>query len=262
MVKIIAVKQGEAIVNIGDLGNQEVPGSGQITLTDLHGLGAIYGSADLKTEINADTILLNDGSGDFTKQESLDFLAPYSAGMPQILTNGGRFTQKVQSAADNISGQAGTYNSIVCAAAEDTVLGSKFYNKSFDDTIEEAVVLNFVLPDNYEDGTDIDLTFAWAAVATTGDVRWQCGIAKVTAGEDYSAASETYATPVDITVPGTQYDRADKTFTFTGSSLVKGDVICVIIFRDANNAADTATGDALINFVSLECINNTLGGTV
>lgn len=175
---------------------------------------------------------------------------------------GQRFKGKVQYAADNIAGQAGTYNSIVCAAAADTVLGSAFHFKDFDDTIEEATVMNIVIPDGYEDGTDIDINFAWAAVATTGDVRWQCGIAKVTAGDDYTAATQTYATPVDVTVPGTQYDRANQSFTFTGSALVKGDVITIIIFRDAANAADTATGDAYINCVSLDYICDTLGGSV
>ena len=68
---IIAKNQTVDDIPIHDLGNIVVPGSGQLNLTDVFRVAGIRSSESLTDLINSDDILINDGVGDLTKEDSL-----------------------------------------------------------------------------------------------------------------------------------------------------------------------------------------------
>ena len=188
----------------------------------------------------------------------------------QTLTGNGRLKKTLQLFPYDFVSQAGTYNSIVCAAAGASVLAGRFHFKSFDDGVgggqPEACNMNFTIPEDFDESTtDIIVRFTWVAAEISGteQVRWQCGIIRKAIGADMSAAAgEVYATPQNITPPTTLWARAEATFTITNGDFARGDDICIIIFRDADNAADNADGDAYVGIVSIEYVANRMGGSM
>ena len=178
---------------------------------------------------------------------------------------GQRFKEKLQLGALNVLAQAGTFNSIVCTGVGGYILSSKWYFKSFDDTGPEAFTANFLIPENYEEGTDVVVHIGWISAETSGtkQVRWQCGVQRKAVGDNMQTAGElTWVTPQNITPPTTWGVRAEATFTITGTNYKKGDAISVIIFRDAGNAADTAVGDSFVNSIDVELTCNKIGGSM
>ena len=70
-ITLIAKNQTVDDILIHDLGDIEVPGSGQLNLTDVYSVGMIRSSDSLKDEITNDNILINDGTSDLTKNDSI-----------------------------------------------------------------------------------------------------------------------------------------------------------------------------------------------
>jgi len=150
----------------------------------------------------------------------------------------------------NMGGIAGTYNGVSCLAAG---LGSLngMYFKTFDDGQgagqAEATNILFRLGPNYIDGEDITVILPMTVGGTsTNDVRWQCGSAKISEGDTFSPATYVWATPQNVAGPGTTWEKKDVTFTLDGTGLAAGDCISIVVFRDADNGADTYVGDAYL----------------
>jgi len=76
MSTLIAKNQTVGDIILKDLASIVVPGSGQATLSDYFNTSEIQDAADLNASIAADDILLNDGSNDLTKEESLNIMVP------------------------------------------------------------------------------------------------------------------------------------------------------------------------------------------
>lgn len=81
MITIIAKNQTAGDIYFEDLG-QTVPASGQLTLTESRTPSEIQDSTDLTTAINADNILLNNGTMDFDKDSSIQFVKQWSTKNP------------------------------------------------------------------------------------------------------------------------------------------------------------------------------------
>lgn len=119
----------------------------------------------------------------------------------------------------------------------------------FDDSTDESAVFGGVLPNHYGGG-GLTVTLVWMATsATTGNVVWNADIerhqddafdidsdgfagANAATGTTASASGEQQYTDITFT------DGADM------DSLAAGESFRLKITRDANDAADTMTGDA------------------
>jgi len=120
----------------------------------------------------------------------------------------------------------------------------------FDDTTEEAAVFAGVLPRHYAGGgITVYLHYAMSS-ATSGNVVWTAAIERVGDGQQdidsdgFAAAQSSGA----VAVPGTSGHVDICTIAFTDGaqmdSLAVGEGFRLKIARDADNASDTATGDA------------------
>jgi len=125
----------------------------------------------------------------------------------------------------------------------------------FDDSTEEYIQTNIVMPDNYDGSVLKNARFYWlSATATSGDVIW--GI-QARAFDDDDALDQAWGTAVTVTdtAKGTTNDLAisaaasDMTI---GGSPAGGQYVQFRIYRDADAAGDTMTGDARLLAVHLE----------
>lgn len=163
-ITIIAKNQTAGEIIIDDLGGIRVPASGQETLTDANSISDIYRSVDLVTEINANNILLNDGTNDLTKAASLQFVSEQSnEWQPPFIDLGSAFG----------SGAAALLNPGV---------GLQW---SFDAVSDDEIVFNVDLVNNgvAYDGSDLKLKIHWQIFSTApgaGDtVLWEVDYAFV-----------------------------------------------------------------------------------
>ncbi len=126
---------------------------------------------------------------------------------------------------------------------------------AFDDTTDEAILLEAVTPPGYV-GVPLSLNIHWvAATAVVGDVRWGASFERDNAGgHDIDSDSFAAQQVVDETTAGTAGIVSVTTIPFTqaqADSIAKGDAFRIEIERVASNVADDMVGDAQILRVAL-----------
>lgn len=116
----------------------------------------------------------------------------------------------------------------------------------FDAATDEICYLEFRLPDNYASSPVLKAFYAMSS-ATSGDVVWAAEIWAMSDGDsaDINTPSYDTANTVTDTVPATAGYPAELTITLSNNdSMAAGDLVRIKFYRDADNASDTATGDA------------------
>lgn len=213
-----------------------------------------------------DNIVLTPGTGDNTiigDGGTTDYVEVADNGSITLYGNA-RVKKFLEYYPYNIGGISGTYNGVSCAASGLASLNGMYF-KSYDDGQGagqcEASNLQFVLPSDYEDGTNITITFAWTVGGTTGNVVWGAGYADVTNTDTFSPQTYTWMSSTEA-VAGTAWERQDKSFEFDGTGLASRDILSIVVYRDADNGADTYSGDAYINAAGFEYTANVLGSTI
>ena len=126
----------------------------------------------------------------------------------------------------------------------------------YDAATDEYREWTFMLPDSYNAGT-ITPTIRWHGAATSGDVIWAFQAACVTDADAVDVALSTAGTVTD-TAKGTanQLNDAAVAAHTPAGTCAAGDLIHVAVYRDANAAGDTMTGDARLVHVKLEYVAN------
>jgi hypothetical protein len=119
----------------------------------------------------------------------------------------------------------------------------------FDAGSDESAIFAGVLPTTYAGG-GLTVDIYWAASsATSGAVKWNAEIERIDASSlDIDADSFASAQTATTTAAGTSGQVVKTSITFTDGaqmdSLAAGEAFRLRITRDANDAADTMTGDA------------------
>lgn len=123
----------------------------------------------------------------------------------------------------------------------------RFRSRDFDASTDETIHLAFWLPSNYLSGGTLDIS--WLTTVTTGNVVWK------TASVLVHPASEASPTDLDAAVFGTvtaqtaaavpatagQVTQSSFSLGITGGHA--GDLLRVMLGRDADNTSDTAAAD-------------------
>lgn len=124
----------------------------------------------------------------------------------------------------------------------------------FDASTDEIIYKTFRLPQNYASGLTLKIVYGMAS-ATSGAVYFGCQVMAVSDGDSAALDSDSYdtANTGNATVPGTAGYPDEISITLTNAdSAAAGDYVALKIFRDADNASDTATGDAEVYALSVE----------
>lgn len=126
---------------------------------------------------------------------------------------------------------------------------------AFDAATDESCYWTGVAPQGLTGTLTLVVSYIMAS-ATSGDVVWDAAVEAVTDGDatdlDAGDSFDTTNAATAATVPGTAGHIDQVSITLTNKdSIAVGDYFRVRLNRDANNAADTATGDAYVLSVEL-----------
>lgn len=125
---------------------------------------------------------------------------------------------------------------------------------AFDAATDETVYWTFIAPQGITGTITVVVSYVMAS-ATTGAVYFQAALEAITDGDatdlDATTSFDT-ANTGSATVPATAgyVDQISITMT-NADSIAAGDYVRLSLNRDANNASDTATGDAYVLAVEL-----------
>ena len=127
----------------------------------------------------------------------------------------------------------------------------------FDQSTDESAVFSAIMPRNY-DGGGVTVYLHWSAVPITGNVIWDVAFERIgdqqqdVDSDGFAAVNSTAATAV----PGTSGNVDIVNITFTDGadmdSVAVGELFRLKVTRDADNASDTAAGDAELHAVEIK----------
>lgn len=124
---------------------------------------------------------------------------------------------------------------------------------AFDAATAEHLWWTIICPANYLSGGTFRLS--WAANAITGNCVWGARISAITAADidtylEHNAAAATTATTGANTTEARRV--IETTITPATDSMAAGDLVRLLVYRDAANASDTLTVDAELLALSLD----------
>lgn len=124
----------------------------------------------------------------------------------------------------------------------------------FDASTDETAYWTFVAPQGFTGTVTLVLFYAMAS-ATSGNIYWQAQLEAITPGDSTDTDATTSfdtANSGNGAVPGTAGHMQAISITMTNAdSIAAGDLVRLSVNRDADNASDTATGDAYLLAVEL-----------
>lgn len=118
----------------------------------------------------------------------------------------------------------------------------------FDPATAEYAWWTFQMPARYTPGGAITLDISWQANVTANSVVWAARLAAVTPGDtdtlpEHAAAAASSATTATNTTEARRLNRTTITLANL-DGVAPGDVVDIVLYRDAANGSDTVTVDA------------------
>jgi len=125
----------------------------------------------------------------------------------------------------------------------------------FDAATDESAIFGGIMPQNYEGTTGVTVLIHFSmSTATSGDVVWNAAVERVT-GQDIDSDGFAADNTVTDTVNASSGIQEVASITFTDGadmdSVTAGETFRLRITRDADNASDTAVGDAEVYAVEI-----------
>jgi hypothetical protein len=124
----------------------------------------------------------------------------------------------------------------------------------FDASTDETAYWTFVAPQGFTGAVTLVLYYAMAS-ATSGNIYWQGQLEAITPGDSTDTDATTSfdtANSGNGAVPATAgYMQAISITMTNADSIAAGDLVRLSVNRDADNASDTAAGDAYLFAVEL-----------
>lgn len=124
----------------------------------------------------------------------------------------------------------------------------RFRTRDFDPTTDETLHLAFWLPSNYSTGGTLNIS--WLTAATSGNVVWKTAWVLIHPSSegtptDLDAASfGTVTAQTAAATPGTAGYVKQSALDLAVTGAHAGDLLRVMLGRDADNASDTCANDA------------------
>ena len=118
---------------------------------------------------------------------------------------------------------------------------------AFDNSIEQSLYYNVMVPYDWNEGSSIEVAIRWAPLtAGAGDVVWKLEFGWQNLDTAFTTTSEISVTD---TAAGVAKQHQEASFgLIPGTGLERGSLGVVRIFRDATNVADTLATDAFALF--------------
>lgn len=115
---------------------------------------------------------------------------------------------------------------------------------AFDQTTEERIFTDFIMPANYASGGTF--LIAWYSAGTTNAVRWAIRIMAVPTSTAFLARAWDTAVAANYNNDGTANELTISSLDVSAEmdGAAAGSQIYVMLYRDASNGGDTYAGDA------------------
>mgnify|MGYP001600702064 CR=1 FL=1 len=139
-------------------------------------------------------------------------------------------------------GNSGTFNSLVCGAGGTIILNGMWQSGTYADAAKTAQTRGITLPVDFVAGKDLIIEIdGYSSGAGSGtNIKIGVGISRASIGSVYPTDSATtYLT--DVITLGAAFDKATKTFAFSTTGFVAGDVLGIVVYREGDHASDSAT---------------------
>lgn len=123
-----------------------------------------------------------------------------------------------------------------------------WYVANFDDSTDEGLIWQTICPRGYGVTPTLRGWYYMAGANTNKNAVWVCRIAAWSSG-DASVTAKVYAAvnTVTVAVPAVAGTLGTFTITLTDvDNLAAYDIMSVLLYRDGNDAADNAVGDAIL----------------
>ena len=128
----------------------------------------------------------------------------------------------------------------------------EFVVLDFDDSTEQQAQFQAIVPSHYGDG-EIEAVLTWTSTsATSGNCKFQVELLHFSAGDNLDAPpAASGSSEATVAAPSADGDLAVVILdSIAVAGLTSGDILQVIVTRQAADAADTLVGD--VELVSLE----------
>lgn len=128
-----------------------------------------------------------------------------------------------------------------------TATNPKGYHRvwAFDASTQEFLTVDFRLPNDYSSGGTLKLL--WTANATSGNVIWAAKVGATTPADADTPIEHAYNTAGTVTTAANTTEArrlVESSITLTMDSAAAGDLISLLVYRDASNGSDTTSVDA------------------
>lgn len=234
MATVIAKNQTAGALALDQLPvtNNEIPASGQVTLTDFATIAEIQEDAQLEGYINADQVLLNDGTVDLTKEQSLNYVtAPVSRNDldGDVVKNNFTATADPVGSNDEAEGYSvgstwvNTNNDKVFRLTDPTTASANWEDLTASGsglTEEEHEALDTLAHDTVPE--DLFEEYVYTALRVTGVITWSDITKTLKLRElqvSYTGARVTQAVSIAYDALGVEIYRLTDTYTYTGARL-------------------------------------------
>lgn len=132
---------------------------------------------------------------------------------------------------------------------------------AFDDNIEEEVFGNFLMPDDYENGSDLQTSLLWSpSDNAAGNIVWVTVFDLIRPNSGGTIGGTPITLPTTVPTPSNNQELISTPgTTVPGTGFEKGDLINFRFFRDATNVADTYVADAFVSVLLVNYTSNAMG---
>jgi len=185
----------------------------------------------------------------------------------QTMVGNARVWKSINKDGYNVYGYSGTYNGITTNATSLSVVGSQYLTQVFTNTggfnpQPKSFITTFVIPEDYEQNSDLKIILNWSSDSTGGAINFGVGIAPIKTGDVYNTPNYTYVDNNYSEGTVSNYEKIQTEITFTSVSLNKGDELGVVVYNNFNDAGNTSTGIPYVSSIVLKYVSDKLGEKV
>lgn len=138
-----------------------------------------------------------------------------------------------------------------CARNQTNATNISYFTLDCDAATDESAFWQFKMPQNYANGTNIQIDIYWEANATSGAAVFDTAYVGVAEGENFDGASLTSVSGSADTTAGTAYYLNTATLTMTSPSIDANDIVNFKLIRNADTGSDDLSVDAKVIKVRL-----------
>ena len=180
----------------------------------------------------------------------------------QTMLGTARVTKSVHFSLWQSEGIEGTYNGVVIAIyAVMITYSDQWYLWELNENDNRGFYTTWRVSQEYESGTDIVIDIEWSpSTNNVGNIVFHAGFVRVVTGSVLPITDTGVFASSTVAAPGVAYQVVRTSLTITGTTLVAGDLVKLVVLRQGAAAGDTSTARVRAVGMTVRYTANKLGG--